>query len=329
MSTLANPHDKFFKATFRRKEAARDFLRHYLPADVVALLQLESLEYVKDSFIDKHLQEFYSDLLLKVSLITGAQGWIYILIEHKSYQEPVIAFHLLRYMVNIWDMVLKHRKPREPLRLPVILPVVLYHGKTGWRAGQHLHELVPCPDVLRSFLPDFQYVLWDASAYADENITGIVILRSTLLLFKYIVRPELRERLPGIFGLLNTFITKRRGLEYLETMLKYILSASPTDAISYEELKRTVDEAFPQIGGTVMPTIADVLREEGLTKGIIQTAREDVIDNLEVRFGTVPLALKEEIQGISDPVFLKHLHRQAIQVPSLKDFEALLEKSPA
>lgn len=325
MSELANPHDKFFKAVFRRKEAARDFLRHYLPADVVALFQLESLEYVNESFIDTYLQEFYSDLLLKVSLITGEQGWIYILIEHKSYQEPVIAFHLLRYMVNVWDMVLKQRKPRDPIRLPVILPVVLYHGKTRWKAGQALHDLVTCPDAFCSFLPDFQYVLWDASAYADEHITGIVILRAALLLFKYILRPELRERLPGILGLLNTFVTKRRGLEYLEIMLKYILHASPTDAISYEELKRTVTEALPHIGGHIMPTIADVLREEG----VVQNAREAVLEILEVRFGAVPLALKEDIQGISDPTFLKALLRKAIQSPSLKDFETLLEKSPA
>jgi hypothetical protein len=30
----------------------RDFLRRYLPADVVALLDLSSLELTKDSFID-------------------------------------------------------------------------------------------------------------------------------------------------------------------------------------------------------------------------------------------------------------------------------------
>ena len=73
-----------------------------------------------------------------------------------------------------------------------------------------------------------------------------------------------------------------------------------------------------------MPTIADVLREESM----IQTVQENILEILEVRFGTVPLALREDIQEISDPVFLKTLLRQAIQIPSLEDFEALLEKSP-
>ena len=63
-----------------------------------------------------------------------------------------------------------------------------------------------------------------------------------------------------------------------------------------------------------MPTIADVLREEG----IVRTDREAVLEILEVRFGDVPLALREDIQEISDPAFLKHLHRQAIQIPVSK-----------
>jgi hypothetical protein len=78
-----------------------------------------------------------------------------------------------------------------------------------------------------------------------------------------------------------------------------------------------------------MSTMADILRQKGREQGIIQTAREAVLETLEVRFGDVPLSLKEDIQEISNPAFLKHLHRQAIQIPSLEDFEALLEKSPA
>ncbi len=38
---------------------------------MVKLLDLESLEYVKDSFIDKDLKEYFSDLLLKVYLKKG------------------------------------------------------------------------------------------------------------------------------------------------------------------------------------------------------------------------------------------------------------------
>ena len=46
---LGNPHDRFFKEIWSRKRVSRDFLRHYLPAAVVALLDLNTLELTKDS----------------------------------------------------------------------------------------------------------------------------------------------------------------------------------------------------------------------------------------------------------------------------------------
>ena len=56
MESLTNPHDRFFKESFSRLETARDFVRHYLPADVTALLNLDTLEITKDSFINEKLK---------------------------------------------------------------------------------------------------------------------------------------------------------------------------------------------------------------------------------------------------------------------------------
>ncbi len=40
MPELLNPHDKFFKEALTQPDAARDFLRYYLPAEVAALVTL-------------------------------------------------------------------------------------------------------------------------------------------------------------------------------------------------------------------------------------------------------------------------------------------------
>ncbi|MBC2695761.1 MAG: Rpn family recombination-promoting nuclease/putative transposase [Desulfobacteraceae bacterium] len=53
MSDIINPHDRFFKEVLSRKEVARDFILHYLPADIVVLLDVDSLEIRKDSFVYK------------------------------------------------------------------------------------------------------------------------------------------------------------------------------------------------------------------------------------------------------------------------------------
>jgi predicted transposase YdaD len=38
MTLPHHPHDAFFKQLFTRPEVAEDFIRHYLPAEVVAVL---------------------------------------------------------------------------------------------------------------------------------------------------------------------------------------------------------------------------------------------------------------------------------------------------
>ncbi len=84
-----------------------------------------------------------------------------------------------------------------------------------------------------------------------------------------------------------------------------------------------------------MPTIADVLREEGLQQGLekgleqglLQNGREAVLEILEIRFVQVPQPLTERIRAIQDSAALKRLHRQALQVDSLEDFTTLLPPS--
>ena len=49
------PHDKFFKELMSRKKSALDFLRYYLPEEIVNQLDLPTLSISKDSFVDKEL----------------------------------------------------------------------------------------------------------------------------------------------------------------------------------------------------------------------------------------------------------------------------------
>lgn len=70
---LHNPHDKLFRETWSNLENVRSFLKHYLPADVLKLMDLQSLEISKDSFVEKELADYFSDMLYKVTL-SGSPG---------------------------------------------------------------------------------------------------------------------------------------------------------------------------------------------------------------------------------------------------------------
>ncbi|WP_295447099.1 Rpn family recombination-promoting nuclease/putative transposase [uncultured Thiodictyon sp.] len=50
MDDIATPHDAFFRESFGRREIAQDFLRHYLPASLLARIDLGTLEISKDTY---------------------------------------------------------------------------------------------------------------------------------------------------------------------------------------------------------------------------------------------------------------------------------------
>ncbi|GAB4156295.1 MAG: hypothetical protein Fur0021_24390 [Candidatus Promineifilaceae bacterium] len=125
MNGLQNPHDRFFKETFTQPNATRDFAARYLPPEVVQLLDLTMLELQKESFIDGDLKQHFSDLLYRVRLRHGPAAFLYLLFEHKSYPDRLTPLQMLRYMVHIWE---REVQSPEALLLPVIVPVLLYHG---------------------------------------------------------------------------------------------------------------------------------------------------------------------------------------------------------
>jgi predicted transposase/invertase (TIGR01784 family) len=261
MTELSNPHDHFFRELLSRQEAARDFLRYYLPAEVAALLDLSAPKLLPDSFIDPELREHSSDLLYQVALREGGSpAYIYILFEHKSYPDPLVAFQLLRYMVRIWE-----RDQNQGTKLASIMPVVLYHGEARWRIAPNLQAIFQAPAELAPYLPDYRYWLCDLSQYSDEQIKGEMILQVGLLTLKYILRDDLREHLVDILSLFRQLSQQQTGLEYLETVLRYL--AGGTSKITDEELWKAVATAFPK-GEALVGTIAEKWVEQGKQLGL-------------------------------------------------------------
>lgn len=48
---IQNPHDKFLKETFSNIKVAKDFIKNYLPQSILDLVDINTLEPQKDSFI--------------------------------------------------------------------------------------------------------------------------------------------------------------------------------------------------------------------------------------------------------------------------------------
>ena len=145
-----NPHDEFFKAIFSKPENTAEFLRNFLPKEVVDVLDLDSLESVKDSLVGKELKSYYSDLLFTVKAGDDS-GYVYILFEHKSYKDRKLPLQLLRYIIRLYDRHLQMHKDAK--RLPFVVPVVFYHGRQKFEYVK-LRELFEVNEALLRYVPD-------------------------------------------------------------------------------------------------------------------------------------------------------------------------------
>ena len=276
-NTIYCSHDKLFKETWSNLENARSLLENYLPGNLLEKIDLDSLEICKDSFVEKSLKEFHSDLLYKVKM-DGNQTYIYYLFEHKSYPDSLIHLQLLKYMIGIWELNIKQNSSN---RLDVIVPLVMYHGAKNWTIPVNFAGIFNnTSKTIQPFIPDFNFILYDLPKYSDEDIKGNVINRVVMLLFKYIFTPDIEQKLPGIFELLKDLIGKETGLQYIETLLRYLLTNM--ENMSGDKLKKIVTDSISGKEGGVIMELADSalgkMYHKGMQQGMQQGLEEAVFD---------------------------------------------------
>ncbi|MEI3612622.1 Rpn family recombination-promoting nuclease/putative transposase [Pseudogracilibacillus sp. SO30301A] len=190
VGTINNPHDKYFKETLGNIEIAEDFIKNYLPDEILGIIELSTLKPKKDSFISKDLEETFSDLLFSVT-INGYNGYIYFLFEHKSYLSTNVSFQLLKYMIEIWENKIKKENSYE---LPIVIPLVIYHGQKSWDIAKTLGDVIVgyndlTPNI-QKYVPNYEYLIYDLNSFGMKDIKGKVELRIFLDIIKHIQSPD-------------------------------------------------------------------------------------------------------------------------------------------
>lgn len=277
VKTVSTPHDNAFEFYLREKETARSFLEEYLPAKIIRQLDFNSLRISKDKFVDKEMSRYFSDLLYEIKL-NKKPAFIYLLFEHKSWSEWFICLQLLKYMVNIWELFLKQNKKAK--YLPVIIPLVIYHGRYKWKISKKFISLFKNTTDLEKYIPDFSYNLYDISHIPDEEIKGTVKLRILFTALKYIFTPELKYKVPGIFKLLREIKDKSKGTEYLEVLLRYISRSAKY--LTKDEIMESVSNILKD-GGELMQTIAEQWIEQGVEKNKWEVVKNSLRMGLNIK----------------------------------------------
>ncbi|PAV06588.1 ISNCY family transposase [Arsenophonus sp. ENCA] len=257
------PHDAVFKQFLSEKETAKDFFDIWLPDEIKALCDLDSLNVESGSFIDSEMKNYQSDILYSVSTTKGS-GYIYVLIEHQSTPDKLMAWRLMRYSLAAMQ---KHLEAGHK-ELPLVFPILFYCGEqsphpysTNWLDCFHDRELAES-------IYTNPFKLADVTTLDDSEIMQHRRMALLELLQKHIRRRDMTELMNEIVTLLSyNYYTDNQVI----TMFNYLIQEG--NAPKPMEFIIEIAKQSEKHEGALM-TIAQQIEEIGIQKGKLEGIQE-------------------------------------------------------
>ena len=294
-------HDRVFRQQLGSSPVdLASVLRSVLPPRLVPLLALEGSEVVDGTFIDDELRERQCDVLLRTR-VNGHEGFVYVLVEHQSTPDPLMAYRVHRYMGRIWERYL--REHPKATRLPLILPVVIYQGPRPWTAAVELRDVLDVdPQVAEAaaeFLPGQRFLLEDLTQVetaALRNWSLTPPARMTLVVLKIAPgNPGMAEDLWEWVDDLLALAERHDAKERLGGLFTYSLGASKAPV----ETLRPIAARLGREAEEVLMTTAEDLRAEGRVEGRVEGVASVLVRQLTRKFGPLPESIQAAIRAAS------------------------------
>ncbi|MCU0867896.1 MAG: Rpn family recombination-promoting nuclease/putative transposase [Planctomycetes bacterium] len=304
-----SPHDELFRYAFQQVEHAAGLFRSLLPPAVVAAIDWSTLRLQAGSYVDKRLRREQSDLLYSTR-IGPRPALLYLLTEHKSRSARWAVWQMAQYVHAIW------RAQRQRRQLPLVLPILLHHGRRPWTAPRSLHDLLGGKELdpelrgpLLELQPSFQPLIVSMADWPPERFRGL-----QLTVFGKLVCEAL-QRLPGaspdeLLAVLRSWrelvaelLVAPSEQESLQALWTYVLRTATGRP---EPVIEVVDELMEVEFMSKRKTAASYLLEEGHHKGRIDLLRSLI----RARFGPSSTAVDARLEAASHD----ELERWAVQL---------------
>ena len=279
---MNHPHDKLFKATFSQPSVVASLIEDLFPPALVAEIDVKTLTLTTNSYIDNDLKEHFADLVYQCQFYNQAPFEIALLLEHKSYPDKHPHLQLLRYMLNRWQQDAQTNQGLTP-----IVPVLIYHGATPWPHRSLEAQMVKMHLELRSYLPEFDYILIDLSRLDDTQILNFrsQFLALSASLLKY---HDDNKHVEFVRQHIIAILSKVAGADLraiVEPTFLYLLETSNLTGHEIVSIFSTVSKQTEDVAMTA----ADQLRLEGRLEG---RAEGRVEGRVEATYKLVKGALK-------------------------------------
>jgi len=268
--------DRYVRFTFADTTRVAGLLREYLPADLIACLDLPQLRRIHDQHVKETLHELRDDLDLECPIFPTGNAVIRILVEYKSGKDKDLWFQLNRSIVAIWE-----RSGFAP-----VIPVVIHTGPEKFSIHSPQTSLQNLPQPLARQLLELPIQVIDLSCSTEDRIWNSVhldhVAKVALTLLRLAqqasldvlhLRKILRDKWP------NVSIARQK--RYIIAAITYLKFKSRLPAEIIKELRNDMALVHPI---NPLSVFAQELREAkaaGLSEGISQGIEQAKLCDIE------------------------------------------------
>ncbi len=273
-------------------ETAGAFLRESLPPEVSQQLTPDSPQLIEGTFIEERLRPYFADRLFQTKTVDDKELFLYILLEHKSYEDKKVGWQLFRGISAFMEQ--KNRENEQWQKLPAILPLLLYHGKQKWRIANEFMALIDANEALRPWLINFRYPVIDLGPIPDDQLSQHARLKAGLLALKYGTRTP-QEQMEALENITVALID---APELLLPIMLYMLTTFQN--LNETQVRQVIRRINPLEEATMIsqfaqeilakgkPEWATMVRQEGRQEGWQEGETTILMRQLQRRFGTLP-----------------------------------------
>jgi predicted transposase/invertase (TIGR01784 family) len=194
----------------------------------------------------------------------GQAGYLYLLVEHQSSPDRLMAFRLLKYIIAIME---QHLKTTQGMELPLIYPLVFYTGKAKYPYSTDLFDLFGVQSELAREIFFQPFKLIELNKIPDEVLKERLWAGIMELTMKHIFDRDILFCVKDMLSLLQQ-VEHLDGANYVKTILTYLVKTGEVQdkKLFLETIERGLS---PEVNEVIM-TIAEQFRTEGFQKGIEQ-----------------------------------------------------------
>lgn len=260
MNNHLSPHDRFFRSAMANSKVAQEFFTIHLPDKIKNIVDFNSIQLQKDSFINDNLKQNVTDLLFsaKFNLTTG---YFYLLIEHQSTPQKLMPLRILKYVIGVFELHLKTTKSKK---LPIVYPMLFYNGRASYNYSTDIFDLFEDDKKIAQeiFLKPFQLI--DLTKLSDKNFASMLYYGVLAKTMKHIFANDFLLKLRELIYDLKQ-IENQGDLDYIYSIISYIILAG--EIKSKEAFHDIIKTGLIKVDEEQIMTLAEIYRQEGRQEG--------------------------------------------------------------